>query len=60
MDELKRAVRNMAFEPFFNGESLPAADDGYEVSLTELLYIHIRVPTPAGPRYFEIRVSEKY
>ena len=62
MDDLKRAIRNLAFSAFFNGEELPINNPvitGYEVSHTDMLFIQVKVPMPAGPRFFEIRVSEK-
>lgn len=60
---LKRAVARKAFRPFQDGEpinlptGLPITD--YETLPLSDFALRLRVPSPYGPRYFEVRIKEE-
>lgn len=65
MDRLKQAVRDMAFQLFNEGASIPGhREQGYELHSITANSVIVRVGADpkvphSAPRYFEIKITEK-
>ena len=59
VDPIKAAIAAVAIQPFADGKPIIGVE-AYDLhGLTETEF-DIKVPTPHGPRYFTVKITEHY